>query len=85
MSSGEWVAGLLEATEMQIHSTEKQKQNKFFVGVFPLTKIIFWHKFRFRHWSHKHAGQRKKERQAGNWILRPELGLRELMYREKRC
>jgi hypothetical protein len=24
-----------------------------------------------------------EERQAGNWILRPELGLRELIYREK--
>jgi len=25
----------------------------------------------------------KEERQAGNWILRPELGLRQLMYRER--
>jgi hypothetical protein len=25
----------------------------------------------------------KEERHAGNWILRPELGLRELIYREK--
>jgi len=25
----------------------------------------------------------KEERHAGNWILKPEIGLRELTYREK--
>jgi hypothetical protein len=25
----------------------------------------------------------KEERHAGNWILRPKLGLRELIYKEK--